>query len=118
RLIVSKSFFTWALKRGYVKSKPTDAVEWPQKPTRLPKAVTDAELQAILSQIPDTRSWTREVFEFAALTGLRISELCRLKWEDVDEERRLLRIERQKNGKAQTQPIPSRAVEVLERVER
>jgi integrase len=82
----------------------------------LPKAATDEEFFAILEHVPPGRAWTRPLFEFAALTGLRIGELGRLQWRHVDRERRLIRIERQKNGKAQTQPIPRSAVAVLEEV--
>lgn len=118
RMIVAQSFFGWALSQGYVKSKPTDAAQRPQKPQRLPKAITDEELDAILDAIPAGRAWTRPVFQFAALTGLRVSELCRLKWTDIDFGRRLIRIEQQKNGKAQTQPFPKSAVVLLEGIER
>ncbi len=116
RMIVAQSFFSFAFARGYVKTKVTDAVTRPPKPERLPKAVTDAELDALLAAIPEGRAWTRPVFQFAALTGLRVSELCRLRWRDIDFEKRLLRIERQKNGKAQTQPFPESALYVLNAV--
>lgn len=117
RLTVAKSIFSWALGKGYVPSKPTDGAHCPKRPARLPKAVTDDELSAILAALTDGRAWMKPLFEFAALTGLRVSELARLEWSHVDFERRLLRIERQKNGKAQTQPMPRSAAAVLERVE-
>lgn len=118
RLIVAQSLFAWAKANGYVKDKPTDSVDRPRKPQKLPKAVTDDELEALLEAVPEGIAWVKPLFRFAAVTGLRISELGRLRWEDVDPEQRLLRIERQKNGKAQTQPIPHVAVEVLQTVER
>lgn len=118
RLTVAQSFFSWAKANGYAKEKPTDAVDRPAKPEKLPKAVTDDELEALLDAIPEGIAWAKPLFRFAAVTGLRVSELGRLRWEDVDTEQRLLKIERQKNGKAQTQPIPHVAVEILETVER
>lgn len=118
RLTVAKSFFTWSVAHGYVKTKPTDAATMPARPARLPKAVTDEELAAILGALTDGRAWMRSLFEFGALTGLRISELCRLEWGHVDTEQRLLRIETQKNKKAQTQPIPRSALAVLATIER
>ena len=118
RLTVAKSFFSWAKGRGYVKEKPTDRVPRPPRPARLPKAVMDDELEAILAALPDGRAWMRPLFLFASLTGLRVSELCRLQWEQVDVGRRVLRIERQKNGRAQTQPVPRSALDVLMGVER
>ncbi len=97
RLIVAQSFFRWAVEQGACKANPTEKAIRPGKPHRIPKAVTDAELAALLAAIPDTRAWTRPLFEFAALTGLRMGELGRLRWEDVNAERRLLSLHTQKN---------------------
>lgn len=118
RLTVVKSLFSFCVERGYVREKPSDDVTRPQRPSRLPKAVTDEEFTALLEAIPDTRAWTRTLFRFKALTGLRISELARLRWDDVDMERRLIRIHVQKNGKAQTQPFTQSALALLEGIER
>lgn len=118
RLIAARSFFGWAAERGYVKASPAADVSAPSTPERLPRAVTDGELRALLSHVPEGRAWCRTLFEFAALTGLRIGELGRLKWADIDLEKRVIRIERQKNGKAQTQPIPRAAAHLLKDVER
>jgi site-specific recombinase XerD len=116
RLIVAQSFFRWAVEQGACRANPTEKALRPGKPHRIPKAVIDTELYALLAAIPDTRAWTRPLFEFAGLTGLRLGELGRLRWEDVDTERRLITLHTQKNGKAQTQPIPRAAVAVLSRV--
>ncbi len=113
RLIALKSFGTFCLAHGMMTESPAHTVPTPKTPARLPRAVTDEELAAVLEAIPDGRAWTRSVFKFAALTGLRAGELARLRWTDVDDERRLLRIETQKNGKAQTQPMPRAALAVL-----
>lgn len=116
RLIGIKALFTFLIDNGHVAVSPAHAVRPPTPAPRLPRAVTDAELDAILQAIPESRSWTKPVFEFAALTGLRVRELALLEWRDVDEARRLLIIERQKNGKAGTQPIPRAALRVLQRL--
>ena len=118
RLIVAQSFFGWAVEQSACKSNPTEKAIRPGKPQRIPKAVTDDELAALLAAIPETRAWTRPLFRFAAFTGLRMGELARLRWTDVDANRRLLTLHRQKNGKAQTQPIPRAAAALLESVER
>jgi integrase/recombinase XerD len=118
RLIAAKAFFGWCSERNLLIDNPAADVRPPKQKERLPKAATDAEFAAVLKHIPEGRSWTRSLFQFAASTGLRIGELGRLRWDHVDIERRLIVIERQKNGRAQTQPIPRTAVAILSDVER
>lgn len=118
RLTVFKSFFGWSEAERLVAKSPAASVSRPKEDERLPRAVTDEELDAVLGAVPEGRAWARAAFEFAALTGLRISELARLRWRDVDAERRLIRIEQQKSGKAQTQPISRSAADLLRSVPR
>ncbi len=113
RLISLKSFCTFCKGQGMLRDSPAHAVTPPRPAPRLPRAVTDDELAAVLAAIPEGRAWTRPAFQFASLSGLRVGELARLRWADVDAERRMIRIETQKNGKAQTQPIPCSALAVL-----
>lgn len=117
-LMAIRSFFRFCRDAGWTKTDPAGRVAKPKAPPRLPRAVEDDELGALLAAIRPGRAWCRPVFEFAALTGLRCSELARLQWEDVDFERRLLRIETQKNGLAQTQPISRTAAALLDSLER
>jgi integrase len=113
RLVALKSFCSFCRSEGMLRESPAHRVETPKRLPRLPRAVTDGELEDVLEHLPEGRTWTAPVFRFAALTGLRVGELARLRWADVDEERRLLRVEQQKNGKAQTQPFPRAALMVL-----
>jgi integrase len=50
---------------------------------------------------------------FALYTGMRVSELARLRWSDIDCERRLIYIYRQKSGKQGTIPLNKKAEEAL-----
>jgi integrase len=55
------------------------------------KALSEAELAALLAATPE--EW-RLLIRFLAHTGLRISELVALRWEDVDLGRNLVRVRR------------------------
>ena len=112
-LTAIKSLFRFCRDAEWTKADPTARVVKPKAAPRLPRAVRDDELDAVLACIRPGRAWTRPVFEFAALTGLRCSELARLEWSHVDFERRLLSIETQKSGKAGTQPISRAAAALL-----
>ena len=65
----------------------------------------------------DAIVWRIPLFWFAFLTGMRASELGRLRWKHVDLARRELRIEKQKNRNASILPLSARAVEVLEKLD-
>lgn len=57
--------------------------------------------------------WRIPLFKFAFLTGMRASELARMKWADVDLDLRLVSILEQKNGHQQTIPLSNRAAQII-----
>jgi integrase len=57
--------------------------------------------------------WAIPVFRWAFYTGMRSTEIGRLRWKHIDKERGLIKITRQKNRKEQTIPLISKAEEVL-----
>jgi integrase/recombinase XerD len=118
RLTGLGGFFTFCLEQGMINVTPTEKVEAPDPPAKLPRAVTEEELEAIVDALPEGKAWCGPVFRFAALTGLRASELSRLRRDDVDPERRLLKLEQQKNGTAGTQPMPPAALAILDSLPR
>jgi integrase len=61
--------------------------------------------------------WKIPLFRFAFYTGMRGSEIARLRWNHIDFEKDLIYIREQKNRKEQTIPLNSKAHEVLETVE-
>ena len=122
-----RAFLRWLLKQKYLTRDPLSGVEAPKRTERAPKAVSEAELGSICEAVQKRyqtllRSggcregelvWRIPLFRFAYLTGLRSSELARLRWADVDLERGMLTVHKQKNRKAQTVPLVSPAVGLL-----
>lgn len=122
-----RTFLRWCIKHDLLEENPLDAVEPPQKPHKLPKAVTRGELAMICDALRGDYQeklaaglvqegemiWRIPLFRFAFYTGMRASELARLRWRDVDFEKRLIYIRKQKNRKEQTIPLNRRAADVL-----
>ena len=57
----------------------------------------------------------RDMVWMGLFTGLRVSEVSGLKWEDIDESRRWLRVKETKSGRPLELPVTRQVREVLER---
>jgi integrase len=102
-------------------------VEKPRKPNKLPKAITVIGLESLCEALrADYREkhekrqvqkgemlWRIPLFWFGLYTGMRRSELARMRWEHIDFERHLIYIFKQKNNKEQTIPLSKQARAVL-----
>jgi len=105
------SIYNHAVRWEFAGHNPITLVRQSAKRTRTPEVLTVVELNSLLKELPEP--WKTAVF-VAATTGLRVSELLALKWEDVDfiaEEIRLCRgVVRQHLGVMKTEasrkPVP------------
>ena len=114
-----KTFTTWAVRRGLLTADPAARLQVPKARRTLP-AVLRAD-QA-LDAIEAAKSGARErdplalrdllIVELLYATGIRVSELCGLDLDDVDTERRLLRV-LGKGNKQRTVPFGSPAEAAL-----
>lgn len=76
--------------------------------------VTPAEMPALLEAISEEPSpYIRAILWLYLLTGLRKSELLQGKWEDLDVERRELRVPETKAGRPHVVPLSDPAFEIL-----
>jgi len=81
-----RSFFRWMLREGIVQHNPAKAVRAPKSPRHLP-ATLDADTINQLLNIPvDTPLAVRDkaIMELFYSSGLRLSELADLRWEQLD----------------------------------
>lgn len=81
-----RSFFRWMLREGFVEHNPATPVKAPKSPRHLP-ATVDADSIGQLLDIPcDTPLAIRDkaIMELFYSSGLRLSELAGLRWEQLD----------------------------------
>lgn len=109
RLSALRGFYKFLLERGEVTDDPTRAVPLPKLPRSLPKALSGAEVKALLSTaegVKPAQVRLRAVLHLLYASGLRISELAGLTLADVaeGEEEGVLRITG-KGGKTRVVPL-------------
>ena len=86
RLSACRSYFQWLLKHGRIALNPASAIRAPKAPRKLPQ-VLDADEATRLVEVPTDAPFglrDRALLELFYSSGLRLSELCALRWRDLD----------------------------------
>ena len=95
RLSALRRFYRFELDRGAVAEDPTLRIRAPKKPRRLPKQLSEAQVEALLAA-PDVRTALglrdRAMLETLYATGLRVSELVGLKLAQVAHDAGVVRV--------------------------
>ena len=82
RLTVFKRFYRWCLRENHISADPTLRMLSAKQPLRVPKGMSEAQVEALLSAPPsDTDLGVRDraMLELMYASGLRVSELVGLK---------------------------------------
>jgi integrase/recombinase XerC len=109
-----RSFFRWACREGHLEKNPAARLPGPRLPRSLPRALTLADTESLLSADRDDSVPEREraVFELLYGAGLRVSEAAGLDLEDLDLPQRLVRV-LGKGSKERVVPFGEEAEEAL-----
>lgn len=95
RLTVFKRYFRWALRERLVDADPTLRLQSAKQPLRVPKTLTEAQVEALL-EAPDVDIplglRDRTMLELMYASGLRVSELVGLKTFNVGMNEGVLRV--------------------------
>jgi integrase/recombinase XerC len=94
RVAVVKGAFSYAHAQGVIEAIPAASLSRVRLPRRTPKYLTTAEVSTLLRHVASRRSRNR-LRDLALVlviwqTGLRVSEVARLRWWQVERGRRLL----------------------------
>jgi len=106
-LAAIKFLFTVTLGRPWL----VERLRPQRRERRLPEVMSPEEVAALLDAAEGLRF--RTVFALMYAAGLRISEACRLRIEDVDSKRMLIRVRRGKGNKDREVMLSMRLLEML-----
>lgn len=112
-----RRFFRWQVARGRLASDPTLKLANPNRPSRLPKVLSEKQVEALLNA-PDTGNELglrdRAMLETLYATGLRVSELVNLKLHEVSLADGVLRAFG-KGSKERLVPLGAEAIDWIQR---
>lgn len=114
RLSAIRSAFQWLLRHGRIEANPAAGIRAPKAPRKLPQ-VLDPDEAARLVEVPtDVPLGLRDraLLELFYSSGLRLSELCGLRWADLDLDDGAVRV-LGKGGKQRIVPVGSHARRAL-----
>jgi site-specific recombinase XerD len=110
-----KSFFRFLVENEVLERDPAQVLRTPRKREVLPDVLDRRELARLLAATDQDGVWKRLhhgkqerdrlLLALFAFAGLRRSELLGLDWDDVDLERRLLKVRNAKGGRQRVVPI-------------
>jgi integrase len=92
----------------------------PNKALRTREHLTEKEVERLIKAASDNRNGHRDatMLLMAFRHGLRASELCDLRWDQIDFNRGVLHVRRAKNGTPSTHPLTGRQMRALRRLQR
>jgi integrase/recombinase XerD len=112
-----RQFYRWLVREGVLAEDPTALIESPKLGRGLPKALTEAQVEALLAA-PDASTALglrdRAMLELMYATGLRVSELTQLPVAGIHLNQGTLRV-LGKGSKERLVPIGEQALEWLQR---
>jgi len=113
------AFYKWLLKEGEVRENPLTPIEPPKVPETVQPYYKAEELNLVLKSLRGRRlrgidaARTRAILLMLFDTGLRASELCALRVEDVDWEAQTMVVREAKGGNGRTVSLGTTAMRGL-----
>ena len=114
RLSACRSFYAWLLKNNVIDTSPAAGLRAPKAPRKLPQ-VLDADEAVQLVELPTDAPLglrDRALLELFYSSGLRLSELCALRWRDLDMASSLVLVHG-KGNRERSVPVGTHALDAL-----
>ena len=105
-----RCFFQYLKEIGVLETDLSPTIPWPKIYTEesIPETWTTEELQELLSSIDRTGGVGKRDYAMillATLLGMRVGDICALKFENIDWHRKLITYTQQKTGKVNVLPV-------------
>jgi integrase/recombinase XerD len=113
--VAIRIFFRFLVARKFLERDPAEFVAIPRIERYLPDTLNVPEIEKLLAVIRDSDPLgrrNRAIIELLYACGLRISELCNARLENIDLDERLIRVTG-KGNKTRLVPVGAKAVEAL-----
>ena len=115
KLSALRSFFRYLHREGKIQKNPAKLVNTPRLPQKTPRFLSFGQVDTLL-QLPDTDNARgirdRAMMELLYASGLRVSELVQLNFEDLSLDQKLIKV-RGKGKKERLVPFGEKAYESL-----
>jgi tyrosine recombinase XerC len=114
RLSACRSFYAWHLRHGRIAASPVAGIRAPKAQRKLPQ-VLDADEAVQLVELPTNAPLglrDRALLELFYSSGLRLSEVCALRWRDLDTATALVQVQG-KGRRERLVPVGSHALNAL-----
>ena len=95
QLAACRTFFKFAVQESFRSDDPTGVIDGVSVPSGIPKALSEDQVEALLSACTGDDSYARRdraLLEFLYATGARISEACGLSLSDLDMDQQVVRL--------------------------
>ncbi|AWL19467.1 site-specific integrase [Acinetobacter nosocomialis] len=112
--ILLSGFFSWCIDvKRWLGVNPLREIKFPAESPHRERVITDEEIEILL---PFMSTELRNIFLIALETGMRLSEICNLKWEKIKLDKNYLILNLTKNGRAREVPLSMKAVEIFKSI--
>lgn len=113
-LILLSAIFTWCIDiKRWMGVNPIRDIKLPKESPHRERVISDEEVEIIL---PFLSTEMKFIFLIALETGMRLSEICNLKWERIHLQKNYLVLDVTKNGRAREVPLSNKAVNIFKEI--
>jgi len=110
--------FKYAIENGFLAINPLSDIKKPKTPTKIPLYITEKQLSEVLTF--STNRDLKDFIGFAFYSGMRLSEIINLRWQDIDFNHNFIILSNQtfttKSRKPRVIPMARQVLEILGRL--
>jgi integrase len=117
---IVRKLFNWAVENDLIVNSPVAGLKAPHAETSRDRVLTDDELRRVWQAAEGLGPLNGAVVRLLVLTGQRRNEVAHMQWGEIDLEKRLWSLprERVKNDRRHEVPLSPQAIAIIERLPR